>query len=166
MVYLLILVAFALDRLSKWWAAGYLSQHGPLQLNDYITLRLTVNRGMVFGLAQGVGPLMGWLSLLIIAGLIIYLVRLPRNARLMRVGLALLIGGALGNLVDRLFAGEVLDFITTPLLPWVFNVADLFINGGMAIFVIASFFQQPEKSEPAAEQPIVLEAENQPLENE
>src|SRR5690606_22199156 len=66
MVYLLILVAFALDRLSKWWAAAYLTQHGPLQLHDYIILRLTVNRGMVFGLAQGVGPLMGWLSLLII----------------------------------------------------------------------------------------------------
>lgn len=150
MVYLLTIVAFALDRLSKWWAANYLFEHGPLQIHDLLILRVTTNRGMVFGLAQGAGSFMGWISLLIIGGLLIYLIRLPAGARLMRAGLAILIGGALGNLIDRLMAGEVLDFITTPLLPWVFNVADVFINGGMAIFIIATLLHRPEESAPVA----------------
>lgn len=161
MVYILTVVAFALDRLSKWWAATYLVENGPLQLHPLLTLRVTFNSGMVFGFAQGIGPLMGWISLLIIGGLFIYLARLPSNARLMRIGLALLIGGALGNLIDRLLAGQVLDFITTPLLPWVFNVADLFINGGMTIFIIASLLHRPTQGGPAAEHAVSLEPEQQ-----
>lgn len=151
MVFLLTIVAFALDRLSKWWAATYLAQQGPVQVHELLTLRAITNRGMAFGWLQGIGPWMGWISILIIGGLILYLLRLPRNASLMRAGLALLIGGALGNLVDRVVAGEVLDFITTPLLPWVFNLADIFINGGMLIFIAASFFQHPETERPEPE---------------
>lgn len=167
MVYLLTLVAFALDRLSKWWAATYLVEHGPLQLHELLILRVTTNRGMVFGLAQGAGSFMGWVSLVIIAGLLVYLVRLPGDARLMRSGLALLIGGALGNLIDRLMVGEVLDFITTPLLPWVFNVADIFINGGMAIFIIATLLHRPHESglESTAASPIAAEQESRQAEN-
>lgn len=153
MVYIFTLIAFALDRLSKWWATTYLIENGPLELHPLLVLQATVNRGMVFGLAQGAGPVMGWLSLLIIAGLLVYLLRLPRDARWMRVGLAILLGGALGNLVDRLYVGEVLDFITTPLLPWVFNVADLFINGGMAIFIVASLRYRPSEESPASDIP-------------
>ncbi len=166
MTYLLTLVAFALDRLSKRWAADYLLEHGPLQVHDYLILKVTYNRGMVFGLAQGVGPVMGWLSLLIILGLLVYLLRLPRDAGWMRLGLALLLGGALGNLVDRLLAGEVLDFITTPLLPWVFNVADIFINGGMAIFILASLWRRPLDAAPDSEAATKMETESPRLERE
>lgn len=164
MVYLLAVVAFALDRLSKRWAATYLTQHGPLQLHELLTLRTTSNSGMVFGLMQGIGSIMGWISLLIIVGLAIYLVRLPRQARLMRSGLALVLGGALGNLVDRLLVGEVLDFITTPLLPWVFNLADLFINGGMVLFIAATLFQHSDggdTTDAALDQQMVADSESE-----
>ena len=143
MVYLLIILTFALDRLTKWWAISYLVPHGPISLFDLLTLRATFNRGMVFGLFQGVGAWVGWLSIIIIAGLLLYLARLPRTATLMRVGLAMMIGGALGNLVDRVMAGEVVDFITTPLIPWVFNLADLFVNGGVVVFAAGSLLGRP-----------------------
>lgn len=143
MVYFLTILAFALDRLSKWWVAANLVQQGPLQIHELLTLRATYNRGMVFGLFQGIGSWVGWISILVIGGLFVYLARLPSEARLMRIGLALVIGGALGNLVDRLLAGEVLDFITTPLLPWVFNVGDIFINGGMILFAVGSLLYRP-----------------------
>lgn len=147
MVYLLTILAFVLDRLSKWWVATYLVQQGPLQVHELLTLRATYNRGMVFGLMQGVGSWIGWVSVFVIGGLLVYLTRLPPDARLMRVGLALVIGGALGNLVDRLLAGEVLDFITTPLLPWIFNVGDVFINGGMILFAVGSILYRPNGTE-------------------
>ena len=145
MVYLLIVVAFAFDRLSKWWAVSYLAQHGPISLFDVLIFRATLNRGMVFGLFQGVGSWVGWLSIIIVAGLLLYLTRLPRGATLMRVGLALIIGGALGNLVDRVTAGEVVDFIATSFMPWVFNLADVFVNGGMLLFASGSLLKPPHR---------------------
>ena len=95
---------------------------------------------------QGVGPLVGWLSLIVVFGLLIYLTRIPRSMWLLRIGIALIIGGALGNLVDRVIAGEVLDFIQTPIRPGIFNVADIMINVGVVLSLLAVLFQK-EKSE-------------------
>jgi signal peptidase II len=141
-IYLLIGLAFAADRLSKWWAASYLAEHGTTHLNRFLTIRESYNRGVVFGLFQGAGPLIGWLSLFILLVLVLYLRQLPRSAWLPRIGLALVIGGALGNLVDRITAGQVLDFLATPLPFGIFNVADLLINGGVLLFGFGLLLQE------------------------
>lgn len=144
MIYVLSLIVFLLDRLSKWWVTVSLAHGETVQFHELLRLQATYNRGMVFGLLQGTASWMGWLSILVIGGLILYLARLPKAASLMRLGLALVIGGALGNLVDRLLYGQVLDFISSPLLPWVFNVADIFINGGIVMFAAGSLFYHPQ----------------------
>ncbi|MGD8583850.1 MAG: signal peptidase II [Chloroflexota bacterium] len=143
---LLIVLAFGLDRVSKWWAAAYLAERGPTELHPLLSLYPTYNRGIVFGLAQGVGPIVGWLSVVVVIGLIIYLLRLPRTMRLMRVGLALLIGGALGNLVDRVTAGQVLDFIASPLRPGIFNVADVLIYIGCFLALAGALLRGEKKA--------------------
>jgi len=140
--FLLIVLAFGLDRLSKLWAAAYLAEQGPTQLHPLITLYPAYNRGVAFGLAQGIGPIVGWLSIIVVAGLLVYLIRLPRSMWLMRAGLALLIGGALGNLVDRITVGQVLDFITTPMRPGVFNVADVMIYAGVFLSIAGAILQR------------------------
>ena len=61
---------------------------------------------------------------------------------LLRIGLALIIGGAMGNLIDRVTAGQVLDFIQTPLRPGVFNVADVMINTGVVLSLLGAFLQK------------------------
>lgn len=137
-----ILLAFLADRFSKWWAAAYLAEHGPTTFNVLFTLRETYNRGIAFGLFQGIGPLVGWLTMFIIMGMLVYLVRLPQQQWLTRLGLALIIGGALGNLVDRVIVGQVLDFIETPLRPGIFNVADIMINLGMVLLLVGAYFQR------------------------
>ena len=145
--YLFILLAFLADRISKWWAAAYLAEHGPTTFNDFFTLHETYNRGIAFGLLQGSGPLVGWLTIGIVGGLFIYMMRLPREQWLTRLGLALLIGGALGNLVDRVTAGEVLDFIQTPLRSGIFNVADVMIHLGLILALVGAFRQgSPKRS--------------------
>lgn len=143
-----IALAFGVDRLSKWWAADFLAQNGTVEISPFLTIHETYNRGLAFGLLQGVGPLMGWVSLVIVLVMLVYLLRLPRNLWLLRLGLALIIGGALGNMLDRIIAGQVLDFIMTPLRPGVFNLADICINAGMILALIGLLFQRPEKSEP------------------
>jgi signal peptidase II len=142
MPYFLILIAFLADRLSKRWAAAYLAEHGPTTLNTFFTLRETYNRGLAFGLFQGVGPLVGWLTIAVVAGMFVYLARLPRDLWLLRWGLALIIGGALGNLLDRITTGQVLDFIESPLRPGIFNVADIAINLGLLLALIGAYWQR------------------------
>ena len=136
----LIFVAFMADRLSKLWAISYLSEHGPTQINALLSIQETYNRGIAFGMFQGIGPLVGWLTIAVVAGMFIYLVRLPKEEKLIKVGLALIIGGAMGNLIDRIMVGQVLDFVETPLRPGIFNVADVAIYLGMIIVLLATIW--------------------------
>ena len=138
--YFLILLAFLADRLSKWWAISHLNVHGPTRINALFSVQETYNRGIAFGMFQGIGPLVGWLTIAVVVGMLIYLVRLPKEEKLVRIGLALLIGGALGNLIDRIMVGQVLDFIETPLRPGIFNVADVAIYLGMFIILLATIW--------------------------
>jgi signal peptidase II len=130
-------------------------------------LRATYNRGISFGLLQGIGPIVGWLSLFVLIGLLYYLTKLPRRAWVARLGLALVIGGAAGNLIDRIVAGQVLDFLETPFRQGVFNAADLFINVGMALFIIATLLaarhHEPEPPQMPAEDNAEAATPEEPL---
>ena len=143
--YIIILLAFAADRISKWWATNYFSENGPVDVGKYITLSPTYNQGISFGMFQGIGRAVGWISIIIVIGLFIYMIRLPKSMWMLRLGLALIIGGALGNMVDRIVAGEVLDFIQAAIRPGVFNIADVMVNAGMIISLIGVIFQRQEE---------------------
>lgn len=150
-LFVIIFLAFMLDRVSKWWMADYLTQHGTVVLHPLLSLRLTYNAGMSLGLFQGTASLLGWVTVFIVAGLFIYMLRLPQTQWIVRVGLAILIGGALGNLVDRVFAGEVLDFVDIPFSPGIFNVADVLIYVGMFVLLFGSWWhgrKQDEEADP------------------
>jgi signal peptidase II len=134
----LILAAFLADRLSKWWAAAYLAEHGPTRFNRFLTLHETYNQGIAFGMFQGVGRLVGWLTIAVLVGLFVYQARLPKAMILQKAGIALIIGGASGNLVDRVITGQVLDFIQTPLRSGIFNVADIMIHVGLFLAIISA----------------------------
>jgi signal peptidase II len=77
---------------------------------------------------------------------------------LLRIGLALIIGGAMGNLIDRVTAGQVLDFIQTPIRPGIFNVADIMINTGVVLSLLGAFLQRERPKQKLQE----LEVEERP----
>jgi signal peptidase II len=147
--YALILLAFVADRLTKAWATDYLALHGTVEITPWLSLRPVYNEGIAFGMFPGIGMAMGWLSILIVIGLFVYLVRLPRSLWLMRLGLPLIIGGALGNLVDRVLVGQVFDFIQTPLRPGIFNIADVMINLGVVLCLVGAFWQGKREKDSA-----------------
>lgn len=143
MPYIIVIVfAFLIDRVTKLWAAQFLAENRPTQLHAWLTIQETYNRGIAFGMFQGIGPLVGWLTILVVIALSVYLVRTPKELWLMRLGLAILIGGALGNLVDRIFAGYVLDFIETPFRQGIFNMADVLIYVGIGLTILGSILQK------------------------
>jgi signal peptidase II len=156
--YLLMLAAFLADRVSKWWMAAYFAENGPLQITSWLSFHEVYNRGIAFGLFQGIGPLVGWLTIGVVVMLVVMMERLPREQWLVRLGIAVMVGGALGNLVDRVFVGEVLDFIVTPLRQGVFNVADVMIHLGVYTAIVGAWIQREEGEEETAVSPPTRQA--------
>ncbi len=131
------LVAFLIvlsDQLSKWAAHAWLE---PLQSVPLIPgiLHLTYvrNTGAAFGLLRGWASLFIVLAVLIAGWLSLELTR-RHHAPLNRLGLALVLGGAVGNLIDRLRIGSVIDFIDLRVWP-VFNLADSAITIGVGLLI-------------------------------
>ena len=103
------------------------------------------NRGGLFGIVQGSAPLLALLSIGVIAALVIYHERERlRQVTPLTVGIGLLIGGAIGNLIDRLAFGYVLDFIDMgvgSLRFWTFNIADAGISLGIVIMLVDTLWR-------------------------
>ena len=143
--FLLILSVFVLDRLSKAYVIRLIeSNEKELFVNDFLNITLNWNRGIGFGLlsfeATTVYHLISALILLIIVYLIYLMVRSDSAGKLI---IALIIGGAVGNLFDRLTYFAVPDFIDFHIQTYhwfTFNVADIFISIGIFLMIIKEFF--------------------------
>lgn len=117
-----------------------------IEITDFFNLVLAWNTGISFGLFDSDSPFNVWtlsaLALLIVACLIYWLLRAER--RIIAVSLGLIIGGALGNVADRLRIGAVVDFLDFHAMGWhwpAFNVADSSITVGAAILIADSLFE-------------------------
>ena len=133
--------AVLLDRIAKELAAG-LPAEGLELIPGVIALRYAENRGAAFSLLSGAPRLLGVLSLLLLAGAFFWL-RKKQFAPLPTAGLALMAGGAAGNLVDRLIRGFVPDMIETRFMAFpVFNVADSCLVIGCVILIFTLFSEK------------------------
>ena len=141
----IVLALVALDRGAKMLVAGA-DLSAPYQvLGTLLQLIHGENRGGLFGIVQGSAPLLAALSIGVIGALVIY----HEREGVMRVtpltiGIGLLIGGAIGNLLDRLAFGYVLDFIDLGIGSarfWTFNVADAGITLGILIVLLDTFWR-------------------------
>jgi signal peptidase II len=157
--FLVALVVLSLDRLSKWYVAKEISLHDTVKvINNIFYITHVENRGAAFSLfADSTSQWkMGMLVLFSIVALVIVLGLLWRNSHSMTttgLGLALILGGALGNLWDRLMTGRVVDFLLVYLgsYPWpAFNVADSAIVCGAGLLVIEVLFSKSQPAEKSA----------------
>lgn len=154
MWYGLALVVLILDQWTKWLAESKLTFHEPVPIIEpVLNWTLAYNYGAAFSFLADAGGWQKWffsgLALVMALFLIIYLIKVPRNAKLLSVGLALVLGGAVGNLIDRLLHGHVIDFIHVHYADvWhypIFNIADIGICIGVAIIVIDMIFLEKKR---------------------
>ncbi|MBE7219257.1 MAG: signal peptidase II [Caulobacteraceae bacterium] len=154
LAYVVAAVAVGLDQLSKWWVLGPLDLRFRGQVPvvpPLFNFTLVHNTGVSFGLLRASADLGRWLltlfSLAVAVALAVWVRRAARPLTALSIGL--IIGGAVGNAIDRIRLGFVVDFIDVSGLhfPWVFNVADSCITVGVALLVLESLFQ------PAAKKP-------------
>ncbi len=139
-------IAVALDQLSKWWVLGPLDLAVQGQIPvvpGLFNLTLVHNAGVSFGLLRAGADLGRWLltlfSLAVAVALAVWARRATRPLSALAIGL--IIGGAVGNAIDRIRLGVVTDFLdfSGAHFPWVFNVADSCISVGVAVLVLESF---------------------------
>ncbi|HEY2916649.1 MAG TPA: signal peptidase II [Candidatus Limnocylindrales bacterium] len=139
------------DQVTKAWLTSALAPGQAVDVvGDLLRLVYSQNRGGLFGLLQGQALVFAGLSMIVVALIVAYHARAGRDVWL-SVALGLLLGGALGNLLDRLTRGFVVDFVDAGIgdLRWyTFNVADAAISCAIVLLVVLAI--RPEGREPAA----------------
>jgi signal peptidase II len=136
---LIAVLVVLLDQLTKHWAVAELSDGHTIHVIWTLQLNLAFNSGMAFSRASGFGPLIAVVATVVVVWLLASLRR--GNTWLGAFGMGCVIGGAAGNLIDRIFRGEawlrgsVVDFIDFQWFP-IFNVADIAINVGAVALIL------------------------------
>lgn len=139
-----------LDQLSKLWVLSALGPEPGLRaigiVEPWLRLVYTQNTGVAFSLFRNASNLFIPIALLICAGAIYYYATQLPNRRLpVQIALGMVLGGALGNLIDRVRFGFVVDFVQVGRFP-VFNVADSAITVGTALLLVVLVFFEPRNS--------------------
>ena len=141
------------DQLVKWVILNYFAPGERREVTEFFNLVLVFNKGAAFSfLAQAPGwqtPLLTVFALAAAAAVSVFILRNPRK-KLFCLGLALILGGALGNLIDRLRFGQVVDFVDLHAFGWhwpAFNVADSAITVGAALLIFEGFVRHEKRSE-------------------
>jgi len=141
---------FLVDQASKYLILRNLSlgeAWNPIPfLRPFVTLTHVTNTGAAFGMFRDHGTLFAIVAILVVVGIVVFYRYLPTNQVWLRVSLGLQLGGALGNLLDRVRLGSVIDFIDFKIWP-VFNLADTAIVVGVAILAFYLLFTEQEEGE-------------------
>ena len=132
-------VVFILDRITKTWAVTHLVLGASVPVLPLVDWTLVENRGAAFGMLSGATAGLIVVALAAIIGLIVLLRRRP--SIVVQLGVGGVLGGALGNLYDRIMQHSVIDFIDVRLWPYVFNVADIGITLGAIVLIVALWRQ-------------------------
>ena len=149
----LIGTIFIIDQLTKWLVHHYMELYQSIPvIHNFFYLTYVTNDGMAFGLSLPGGQVTLTILSIIMTFVLGYFFWLERNSHLiMKLSLSLIISGALGNLIDRILAGKVIDFIHIKIgsyWEWyIFNIADTSVSIGMILFIFHSFYLQEKIAE-------------------
>ena len=152
-MFLIIIIAaiITLDQWSKWAikTSFNLYESKPV-IQDFLHFTYLTNDGMAFGLSFPGGKNVLLIMTILLTGFIVGFLWKEKNGHpLIKYGLALILSGAIGNLIDRLLYGKVVDFLDLMIgnFHWyIFNIADSSVTIGMILFIIHSFYIEQKKT--------------------
>jgi signal peptidase II len=143
----LSLLVVVLDQLSKYWVMARFEEYEVLKVWPVFNLTLVYNTGAAFSFLSDAGGWQRWffvvIGVLVSAAMVVWLSRLGGRERLTAYGLAFVVGGAIGNLIDRIVLGKVVDFLQWHWQDWYwpsFNLADSAITLGVVLLLIDGLF--------------------------
>ncbi|XID92891.1 signal peptidase II [Paenibacillaceae bacterium WGS1546] len=139
--YLVAAGVFIFDHIVKWLVSTYMTIGQQISVvPGLFGLTSIRNRGAAFGMLEGYRVFFIVVTSAVLVGIIIYLRRLYREKKLYSYGLALILGGALGNFIDRVLRGEVVDMLQVYFADFpIFNIADCFLWIGLGVMAIGAW---------------------------
>jgi len=158
LILVLAILTVTVDQLTKWLVVTNFEVNQSIfpipPLSGVLAITYVTNSGVAFGLFKEAGTFFIFLAGIVVAAILYSVRRLPAQQRLVRIALGLALGGAVGNLIDRLRLGYVIDFIDFRFWP-VFNLADSAIVVGVTLLAISMWYEgrteaRAQPSDPSA----------------
>jgi signal peptidase II len=146
MFFIVLFAVVALDQLTKYLVIVYLQPASTVPvINRFFYLTYVENTGAAFGILRDKTWLLSILTIVIIIAAILYIFKSRMLAPIVKISMALIVAGAMGNLIDRIRLGYVIDFFDFTVWP-VFNIADISVVIGTAILVFILLFDKHKKA--------------------
>lgn len=140
------IVLAGIDQLLKYLVVTYVKPAGTVNvLGDVVKLTYVENRGVAFGMFQGMQWLFIALTSVLLIAILIYMFKKRPDSKFFYITVALIIGGGIGNLIDRIFLNYVVDYISLSFFPPVCNFADYCITVGVILLAIYLLFFADKK---------------------
>ena len=149
--YIIALAVILIDQVTKWMIVKemYYGQSITV-IENFLYITSHRNRGAAWGILQGQMWFFYLITVVVVVGLIIYIQKLKKQDKWFGIALALMLGGAIGNFIDRVVRKEVVDFVNTYIFTYdfpIFNVADSALVVGVIIMFIMTLFEGKMKKE-------------------
>lgn len=149
--YLIAVFIILLDQVTKWLIVKnmFLGESIPI-IDGVLYITSHRNRGAAWGILQGQMWLFYLITIIVIAGIVYYIHKAAKDKWLLGVSLAFMLGGAIGNFIDRVMRKEVVDFIHTYIFSYnfpVFNIADSALVIGVVLLMIQMLLEERESKE-------------------
>ena len=141
--FLVVISIVALDIVTKYLAVICLKSGEIELIKNILYFHYTENRGAAFGMLANHRWLFITVTIAVIVAIVVYILRKKPESNLLKISLAMISGGGIGNLIDRISLSYVVDFIDFRIIRFpVFNVADIFVTTGAALlFIYIMFFE-------------------------
>ena len=153
--YSIVIVIIIADQITKIWADRDLEMYQQIYINSFFNITKAYNYGAAFSFLDNAGGWQRWfltaISLIVSIVLSVWLYRMTRAEKWQSLSIALILSGAIGNLIDRVWYGYVVDFIQ---VHWnesyfpSFNIADAAISCGTVVLLFLTFFEKTDVDEP------------------
>jgi signal peptidase II len=153
MLFLVAGLVIILDQVSKAYIRANFVENVDMWapwdwMLPYARIIHITNTGVAFGMFQGMNLVFATLAAIVSAAIIYYYPRIPASDWILRLALGLQLAGAMGNLIDRIFIGNVTDFISVGTFA-VFNVADASISVGVTVLILGVWIQEQQQKKQA-----------------
>lgn len=147
--YIIAIIVIGIDQLTKWVIVNTMEYGEQITVIDnffYFTSHR--NKGAAWGILQGQMLFFYIITAIVVVGIIYYMQKYAKESKLLAISLSLILGGALGNFIDRLFRKEVVDFFDFIIFRYdfpIFNVADSALVVGVILIIIATIIDETKK---------------------
>lgn len=144
--YIVALIIILIDQITKWLVVVNMEIGQRITIiEDFFYLLSHRNSGAAWGILQGQMIFFYIVTVIVMVGVVYYMQKYAKNNKMLAIGLSLILGGAIGNFIDRLLRQEVVDFASFIIVNYnfpIFNVADSALTIGVILVIIATFIEE------------------------